>query len=72
MAEQKTKKKNIFSRIGNFFKEVRIEAFKRVIWPTPSQTLNKTIVVIVTVLLVGAFVFLLDLLFNFGLDLLIK
>ncbi len=72
MAEQKNKKKNIFSRIGNFFKEVRIEAFKRVIWPTPSQTLNKTIVVIVMVLLVGAFVFLLDLLFNFGLDLLIR
>ena len=72
MAEQKNKKKNIFSRIGNFFKEVRIEAFKRVIWPTPSQTLNKTIVVIVTVLIVGVFVFLLDLLFNFGLDLLIK
>ena len=71
MAEQKTKKKNIFSRIGNFFKEVRIEAFKRVIWPTPSQTLNKTIVVIVVVVAVGAFVSLLDVLFNFGLDLLI-
>ena len=66
MAEQK-KKKSIFSRIGSFFKEVRIEAFKRIIWPTPSQTLNKTIVVIAMVVLVGAFVFLLDLLFNFGL-----
>ena len=70
MAEQK--KKSIFSRIGNFFKEVRIEAFKRIIWPTPSQTLNKTIVVIVMVALVGAFVFLLDLLFVNGLQLLIK
>lgn len=67
MAEQK-KKKSIFSRIGNFFKEVRIEAFKRIIWPTPSQTLNKTIVVIVMVVFVGAIVCLLDLLFNFGLD----
>ena len=72
MAEQKTKKKNIFSRIGNFFKEVRIEAFKRVIWPTPSQLLNKTIVVIVMVVLMGAFISLLDVLFNFGLDLLLK
>ena len=72
MAEQKTKKKNIFSRIGNFFKEVRIEAFKRVIWPTPNQLLNKTIVVIVMVILLGAFIALLDVLFNFGLDLLLK
>ncbi len=63
MAEKKIKKKNIFSRIGNFFKEVRIEAFKRIIWPTPSQTLNKTIVVLTMVILVGALVSLLDFLF---------
>lgn len=71
MAEQK-KKKNIFSRIGNFFKEVKIEAFKRIIWPTPNQVLNNTIVVIVMVVLVGAVVCLLDVLFNFGLNLLVK
>ena len=63
MAEKKVKKKNIFSRIGNFFKEVRIEAFKRIIWPTPNQTLNKTIVVLTMVILVGALVSLLDFLF---------
>lgn len=72
MAEQKTKKKSIFKRIGNFFKEVKIEAFKRIIWPTPNQTVNNTIVVLIMIVLVGAFVFLLDLLFNFGLDLIIK
>ena len=71
MAEQK-KKKNIFSRIGNFFKEVRIEAFKRIIWPTPNQVVNKTIVVLVILVLVGVVVFLLDLLFKFGLDILLS
>ena len=66
MAEnvKKAKKGNIFKRIGNFFKEVRIEAFKRIIWPTPKQVLNNTIVVIVTVLVVGAFVWLFDYLFT--------
>ncbi len=71
MAEQK-KKKNIFSRIGSFFKEVRIEAFKRIIWPTSNQVVNKTIVVLVVLLVVGVLVFLLDLLFNFGLDILLS
>lgn len=71
MAEQK-KKKNIFSRIGNFFKEVRIEAFKRIIWPTPNQVVNKTIVVLVILVIVGVVVFLLDLLFKFGLDILLS
>lgn len=72
MAEQKAKKKSIFKRIGNFFKEVRIEAFKRIIWPTPNQIVNNTIVVIVMLILVGAFVCLLDVLFNAGLNLFIK
>ncbi len=71
MAEQK-KKKNIFPRIANFFKEVKIEAFKRIVWPSSSQVLNNTIVVIVITLLLGLFVCLLDLLFNAGLDLLLK
>ena len=71
MAEQK-KKKSIFSRIGNFFKEVKIEAFKRITWPTPHKTLNHTIVVIVVVLIVAVFVGVLDLIFNWGLDLLLR
>lgn len=65
MAENvKKAKKGIFKRIGNFFKEVKIEAFKRIIWPTPKQVRNNTIVVIVTVLVVGAFVWLFDYLFT--------
>lgn len=69
MAENvKKEKRNIFKRIAAFFKEVRIEAFKRIIWPSPKQVLNNTIVVIVTVLVVGIFVWLLDFLFFNGLD----
>lgn len=69
MAEKvKKEKRGIFKRIGGFFKEVRIETFKRIIWPTPRQVLNNTVVVIVTVLVVGVFVWLLDFLFINGLD----
>ena len=65
MAEKvkKDKKPNVFKKIGSFFKEVRIETFKRIVWPSPKQVLNNTIVVLVTVVVVGLFVCLLDLLF---------
>ena len=36
---------NIFSRVGNFFKEVRIE-IKKVNWPTLNQTIRYTLIVI--------------------------
>ena len=69
MAEKVTKeKRNIFKRIGAFFREVKVEAFKRIIWPTPKQTLNNTIVVIVTVAVVGVVVWLLDFIFSSGLN----
>ncbi len=69
MAEKvKKEKRNIFKRIGGFFKEVKVEALKRIIWPTPKQTLNNTIVVIVTVVVVGVVVWLLDFIFSSGLD----
>ena len=48
--------------------QVKVEALKRIIWPTPKQTLNNTIVVIVTVVVVGVVVWLLDFLFSSGLD----
>ena len=68
MAEKvKKEKRGIFKRIGGFFKEVRIETFKRIIWPTPKQMLNNTVIVIVTVAVVGIFVWLLDFLFTNGL-----
>ncbi len=69
MAEKvKGEKRNIFKKIGAFFREVKVEAFKRIIWPTPKQTLNNTIVVLVTVIVVGIVVWLLDFLFSSGVD----
>ena len=63
MADNAKKKKSVFSRIGNWFREVRIEMTKRIIWPNFSQVLNNTIVVIVCVLVVGVLIWLFDWLF---------
>ena len=67
MAE-KAKKKSVFSRIGNWFREVRMEMTKRIIWPTFSQVLNNSLVVIVCVLVVGVFIWIFDWLFFNGIQ----
>lgn len=66
-----TSKKNSKKEKKNFFKSVKAE-LKKVIWPTPKQLLNNTLAVIVSVVIVGVIVFLLDLCFEkintFGID----
>ena len=53
---------NIFSRIGKFFKEVRLE-LKKVTWPSRQETINYTLMVIGISLAVALFLCLLDFLF---------
>ena len=47
----------------HFFKDFKAE-LKKVIWPTPKQLVNKTVAVIVIVLITAAIVFVLDLAFD--------
>ncbi len=47
----------------HFFKDFKAE-LKKVIWPTPSQLANKTLAVIVIVLITAAIVFVLDVIFD--------
>ncbi|MGI5936612.1 MAG: preprotein translocase subunit SecE [Oscillospiraceae bacterium] len=49
-----TKKIGFFKRVAKWFREMKSE-LKKVIWPTPKQTLNNTIVALV-VMLVAAIV----------------
>jgi len=67
-AVQAEKKPNPLVRLGKstvkFFKDLKSE-LKKIVWPTPKETLNGTIVVAVAVVVVGAFVGLLDALFTF-------
>ncbi len=74
MSEIKEKKKNIFARMGsgivNFFKSIKSE-FKKIIWPTPKKLFKDTLVVIVTVIIMGAFLSLVNWLFHLGIEKLI-
>lgn len=49
--------------IVKYFKDARSE-FKKVVWPTPKQTTNNTIVVIITCALAALFIFGVDSLFS--------
>ncbi len=55
----KSKKKNIFKRIGHFFKEV-VSELKKVTWPTKKVIIAYTIAVIVFVTIMMIVVFFLD------------
>ena len=62
MAEA-NKKQNIFvragKRIGRWFREMRSE-LKKVVWPSKSQLLNNTLVVLACVVVVGIFIWAFD------------
>jgi preprotein translocase subunit SecE len=60
---KKAEKKGIWERIVQFLKDVRIE-LKKVIWPSRSEVLNYTIVVLVTVTVVTTFILVLDLILS--------
>jgi len=50
---------NFFRRIGDFFGEVKAE-LKKVIFPTRSETIGSTAVVIVFVLILGVYLSIID------------
>ena len=62
MAEA-NKKENFFARTGKriarWFREMRSE-LKKVVWPSKSQMINNTLVVLACVLVVGVFIWVFD------------
>ncbi len=59
MADNSNKKPNIFSRMGKFFKDCRSE-FKKLVWPTRQQLTKNSSVVLVSMIVVGACLSLVD------------
>lgn len=55
----KPSKPNIFKRLGQYFKDVRSE-MRRVVWPNRTEIYNSSVVVIVTLVVFGIGVALLD------------
>jgi preprotein translocase subunit SecE len=60
MADKKTEKKSPFDGVTKYFKEVKSEV-KKVSWPTFRQVRNNTVIVLICIVLIGAFIWLLDL-----------
>ena len=65
MAEKTTKKPSIWSRMGKFFKDCKSE-FKKLVWPTKQQLLKNSALVLVSIIVVGAFLALVDVTLNWG------
>lgn len=62
MAENVKKQNAIvrfFQKIGKFFRDCKGE-LKKIVWPTPKSVFKSTGVVLVTIVVLGLFVFALD------------
>lgn len=66
-AEVKSGEPNFFQKAMEFFREVKVE-LKKVTWPTRKQTTGTTVVVIIFVFVIAAFLGL----FDFGLSKLVQ
>ncbi|MBP1566023.1 MAG: preprotein translocase subunit SecE [Oscillospiraceae bacterium] len=58
-------------KVAKYFKDLKSE-FKKVVWPTKKQVINNTSVVLVTIVVLGAFVGGLDTLLAFLLKLILN
>lgn len=68
--QSNNKKPGFFSRVGKWFRDLKSEA-KKVVWPTRKQTINNSGIVIAAILIIGAFIWILDAIFNLGITTLI-
>ena len=68
MAEEtKAKKPGLFARIGKWFRELKSEC-RKIVWPTREQTVNNTLVVLASVVIIGIFIWVLDIVFGRGIQ----
>nr|WP_297174448.1 preprotein translocase subunit SecE [uncultured Agathobaculum sp.] len=72
MAEEtKAKKPGFFARIGKWFRELKSEC-RKIVWPTRRQTANNTLVVLACVVIIGIFIWIIDILFGYGVQMLLS
>ena len=74
--EKSTEKKDKPSKkrmegLNRFFVETKAE-FRKIVWPTPKQTINQTVVVLLAIIIIGAFIWGLDSLSGLGLNAILK
>ncbi|MDD5504459.1 MAG: preprotein translocase subunit SecE [Candidatus Omnitrophica bacterium] len=61
----------MFGKIGNFISEVMVE-LKKVSWPTKNELIGSTIVVIISVLAMSAFIGVCDFVFSKAVHIIIR
>ncbi|MBE7030293.1 MAG: preprotein translocase subunit SecE [Ruminococcaceae bacterium] len=67
MAEAAEKKsRNPFRSMAKFFRELKSE-MKKVVWPNRKQVINNTLIVLAVTVIIGAFIWILDAIFQYGL-----
>lgn len=71
MEQEEQKSVGLVARAKDFVKDVRVESTK-ISWPTRIELRDSTAVVIMTVLLVSAFLFVVDRILQSGLGLLFR
>ena len=73
MAEVKKENwfKSTWGKVRKYFRELRSE-LKKVVWSSPKQVAKNTLIVLVCVLIVGAFVWVFDFVANYGITTLIN
>jgi len=71
MEQEEQKSVSLVERAKEFVKDVRVESTK-ISWPTRNELRDSTAVVIMTVLLVSAFLFVIDRVLQTGLGLLFR
>lgn len=64
-------KQNIFQRMVRYFKDVKAE-MKKVVWPSFAKVRQNTLIVLIYVFLVGIVIWLLDMLFTWGMSFIIN
>lgn len=57
--------------LKRFAVETKAE-FRKIVWPTPKDTFNQTVVVLLAIIIIGAFIWGLDSLTMFALKLVLK
>ncbi len=63
--------KRFFGAIARYFRELRSE-LKKVTWPTPKQVLKNTLIVLASIVVVGAFIWMFDFVAGSGIKLLLN
>ena len=69
--KEKPREKKRFDGLKRFFTETRAE-FRKIVWPTPKETVNQTVIVLISIVCVGVVIWALDALDSWALSLLIK